>query len=124
MIYDCTCDRCGKVVLIDTETTTFEPGETYVTATRWLSSPCSCGGRLYAKWKGVSKSSEKSSFEKVSQSWYPNTPEGWKQMMKEQGYDSDRKCEVEENLTDEEYEEHLMALEYYAQVQHYEKQGV
>jgi hypothetical protein len=56
MIYNCTCEKCGKTTTIDTEKDKIgiKYGSTYVTAYGYLTTPCvhDCKGSAYAHWYG------------------------------------------------------------------------
>ena len=55
MVYECKCDKCGNITVVDTDITKIGPNyDTYVTAYGYLSTTCHhCGEHeAYATWRG------------------------------------------------------------------------
>lgn len=56
MKYECECEKCGKITIIDTEKDKIgiQYGNTYVTAYGYLTTPCihNCKGSAYTQWCG------------------------------------------------------------------------
>lgn len=51
MIYKCECEKCGKIITINTDKDPIGINHrTYVTAYGYLTTPCECGGDAYAPW--------------------------------------------------------------------------